>query len=95
MERLALVGAHVPITSPACSVEDVRYAAEKYGRVKDVRNLPSLLLKAELSCGLLTPAERAAACCCRIPQVYIPKDYYTGRPRGIAFIEVHRAACAV
>eukprot|EP00884_Botryococcus_braunii_P020718 jgi/Botrbrau1/732/Bobra.160_2s0055.1 len=35
-------------------IEDLRYAAEKYGRVRDV---------------------------------YIPRDYYTGEPRGIGFIE--------
>lgn len=46
---------HMHPTAAHRSMDDIRYAAEKYGRVKDV---------------------------------YMPKDFYSGRPRGIAFVEV-------
>ncbi|CAL8469299.1 g8840 [Coccomyxa elongata] len=40
--------------SRSVTIDDLRYVAEKYGRLRDV---------------------------------YIPKDYYSGEPRGIGFIE--------
>lgn len=107
-----LVGLTVACTAPYCRVDDIRYAAEKYGRVKDVSWGPSegrsplyrqtgcpamqwAFFKpgyeeggSPRPCGVLWHAPRSGLPSNPLLQVYVPKDYFSGRPRGIAFIEV-------